>query len=117
MMTPQEKQQELPTIWHVSDELWMLIAPLLAQKDPPKRRGRKRIDPRAALDAIIFRKRSGCQWNQLPQEFLLFSMNRSFSSCPDISTKFPSRVVHTPTSNVDVEVLLPVEYSEYGRIR
>jgi len=69
MMTPQEKQQELPTIWHVSDELWMLIAPLLAQKDPPKRRGRKRIDPRAALDAIIFRMRSGCQWNQLPQEF------------------------------------------------
>ena len=69
MTTPQEKQQELPTIWHISDELWMLMAPLLAQHDPPKRRGRKRIDPRAALDAIIFRLRSGCQWNHLPQAF------------------------------------------------
>jgi len=31
MLTPQKKRQELPTIWHVSDELWMMIAPLLAQ--------------------------------------------------------------------------------------
>ena len=37
--------------------------------DPPKRTGRKRIDPRSALDAIIFRLRSGCQWNRLPREF------------------------------------------------
>ncbi len=59
----------LPTIWRVPDELWVLITPVLAELDPPKREGRKRIDQRAALDAIIFRLRSGCQWNQLPKEF------------------------------------------------
>ncbi len=37
--------------------------------DLPNLIGRKRIDARAALDAIIFRLRSGCQWNQLPVEF------------------------------------------------
>ncbi|WP_442939900.1 IS5 family transposase [Nostoc sp.] len=39
------------------------------ESDPPNPIGRKRIDARAALDAIIFRLRSGCQWNQLPSEF------------------------------------------------
>lgn len=42
---------------------------MLNELDPPKRTGRKRIDRRAALDAIIFRLRSGCQWNHLPSEF------------------------------------------------
>lgn len=59
----------LPTIWRVDEELWAKIGPLLAKHDPPKRTGRKRIAARAALDAIIFRLRSGCQWNQLPKEF------------------------------------------------
>jgi putative transposase len=59
----------LPTLWTVPDPLWERIAPILAQLDPPKPRGRPRIDPRAALDAIIFRLRSGCQWNQLPASF------------------------------------------------
>lgn len=59
----------LPTIWRVPDELWAEVVLILDQLDPPKPTGRKRIDPRAALDAIIFRLRSGCQWNQLPKEF------------------------------------------------
>ncbi len=61
--------QPLPTIWRVPDELWEQIRPILQQHDPAKRTGRPRIDARAALDAIIFRLRSGCQWNQLPKEF------------------------------------------------
>lgn len=63
------REQPLPTIWQVPDELWEQIEPILREHDPPKPRGRPRIDPRAALDAIIFRMRSGCQWNQLPAEF------------------------------------------------
>jgi putative transposase len=59
----------LPTIWCVPDDLWALIQPILAAHDPPKGTSRKRIDPRGALDAIIFRLRSGCQWNRLPKEF------------------------------------------------
>jgi transposase len=42
---------------------------ILAEYDPPRRTARRRIDQRAALDAIIFRLRSGCQWNHLPKEF------------------------------------------------
>lgn len=61
--------QELPTIWCVPDELWAIIAPILAADDPPQRTGRPRIRARAALDAIIYRRRSGVQWNQLPREF------------------------------------------------
>ena len=64
-----KKVKTLPTIWHVPDELWDKIRPIINQHDPPKHTGRKRIDPRAALDTIIFRMRSGCQWNQLPKEF------------------------------------------------
>ena len=59
----------LPTIWRVPDELWNKIKPILAEHDPPKHTGRKRVNQRGALDALIFRLRSGCQWNQLPKEF------------------------------------------------
>ena len=57
------------TIWTVSDELWDVIAPILADLDPPKPTGRPRVEARRTLDAIIFRLRSGCQWNQLPERF------------------------------------------------
>ena len=56
----------LPPIWTASDDLWDIVEPLLTELDPPKPRGRKRIDQRAAFDAIIFRLRTGCQWNHLP---------------------------------------------------
>lgn len=61
--------QELPTIWRVPDPLWERIVPILAEVDPPKRTGRPRIAARAALDAIIYRLRSGVQWNHLPSDF------------------------------------------------
>lgn len=59
----------LPTIWRVPDELWAEIKAILDEYDSAKRLGRKRIDQRKALNGIIFRMRSGCQWNQLPKEF------------------------------------------------
>ena len=59
----------LPTVWPVTDDLWAKVEPILAEYDPPKRVGRKRIDQRRALDGIIYRMRSGVQWNQLPKEF------------------------------------------------
>jgi putative transposase len=62
-------ERPLPTIWRVSDELWAKIEAILREYDPPKPTGRKRIDQRRALDGIIFRLRSGVQWNQLPKEF------------------------------------------------
>ena len=68
-MRKKRKIKPLPTIWHVPEELWNDIEPIIRKFDPPKHTGRKRIDQRAALDAIIFRMRSGCQWNQLPRNF------------------------------------------------
>ena len=69
MPRQQRNQKSLPVIWRVSDDLWSMIEQVLAELDPPARTGRKRIDARSALDAIIFRLRSGCQWNRLPKEF------------------------------------------------
>ncbi len=62
----------LDTIWEVPDELWARAEPILLEEappPPPAKGGRKRIDWRQALNGIIFRMRSGCQWNQLPKRF------------------------------------------------
>jgi len=64
-----EKQGYLDTVWEVPDDLWEEVEPLIRELDPPKHRGRKRADPRKMLDGIIFRLRSGCQWNKLPKTF------------------------------------------------
>ncbi len=69
MGRPKKIRPPLPTIWEASDDLWAIVEPILAEHDPPKPRGRKRIDQRAAFDAIIFRLRTGCQWNHLPSEY------------------------------------------------
>ncbi len=63
------EKKPMPTIWRVPDELWEKIEPVLAEHDPPKNTGRPRADRRAALDAIVFRLRTGGQWNRLPREF------------------------------------------------
>ena len=63
------KSDALPTIWRVPDEVWDRVALLIEKYDPPARTGRPRSDERAALDGIIYRARSGVQWNQLPACF------------------------------------------------
>ena len=63
------KTKPLPTIWNVPDPLWELIAKVLAVYDPPAKTGRPRSDERLAFDGVIYRMRTGCQWNHLPQEF------------------------------------------------
>jgi len=64
-----KKNKVLPTIWEIPDTMWEQIQPVIAQMDPPKKTGRKRADPRKILDGLIFRMRTGCQWNQLPERF------------------------------------------------
>ena len=63
------KQRGMDTIWEVPDELWKQVEPVLLELDSPKATGRKRVDPRPILNGIVFRLRSGCQWNKLPREF------------------------------------------------
>jgi putative transposase len=64
------RQKTLATLWEVSEDLWARIEPIL-QEDapPPKNPGRPRAGWRQMLNGIIFRMRSGCQWNRLPKEF------------------------------------------------
>jgi len=64
-----EKQEVMDTIWEVPDELWEQVGPILRELDPPKGTGRKRTDARQALNGVIFRLRTGCQWNRLPEGF------------------------------------------------
>lgn len=59
----------LSTIWHVPDELWERIEPIVNELDPPAKTGRHRIAARPALDGILYEMRTGCQWNVLPKEF------------------------------------------------
>lgn len=59
----------LGVIWDIPDELWLRIEPILLAYWPPKATGRKVANWRRALDGIVFRMRTGCQWDQLPERF------------------------------------------------
>ena len=62
------KAETLATIWEIPGHLWEQIHPVILELDPPKATGRQRVAPRRMLEGIIFRMRSGCQWNRLPKE-------------------------------------------------
>jgi len=59
----------LGTIWEIPDDLGAKILPLLRQFGPKKPTGRRTANWRAALNGILFRMRTGCQWEQLPRKF------------------------------------------------
>jgi putative transposase len=63
------KPKPLGTIWRIPDELWTIIEPILCEFWPRKKEGRPPANWRTMLEGIIFRMRSGCQWDQLPKEF------------------------------------------------
>ena len=59
----------LDTIWEMPDEAWERLERILADRYPPADTGRPRTNLRKAFDGIIFRLRTGCQWNHLPKTF------------------------------------------------
>ena len=64
------ERDALPTIWEVTDSMWEnFFEPLILHLDPPFKMGRPRADQRKCLDGMIYRARTGCQWNQLPEKF------------------------------------------------
>lgn len=69
MARTKKKPAALPTIWHAADELWQRVEKVLEEHDPPAVYGPDRIDQRAAFDGVIYRMRSGVQWNHLPNEY------------------------------------------------
>ena len=62
-------REPLPPIWRLSDEQWSMVEPILAEHDPPAGKGPARVEQRPVVDAVIFRLRTGCQWNWLPREY------------------------------------------------
>jgi transposase len=50
----------------LADEQWKRLEPLL----PPRRpRGRPRADDRKTLNGILYVLRTGCRWQDVPQEY------------------------------------------------
>jgi putative transposase len=58
-----------PTVWEVPDDVWVLIEQVLNEVYPAKSKGHRRVNLRRVLNGIIFRLRTGCQWNHLPTQF------------------------------------------------
>ena len=58
-----------PTHWEVPDDVWTMVEPILNDCYPAKPKGHRRVELRRVLNGIIFRLRTGCQWNQLPKQF------------------------------------------------
>jgi DNA invertase Pin-like site-specific DNA recombinase len=56
---------------HVSDEVWAIAEPLMS-----RRRGRRASNPRALLDAILTKARTGCAWGDLPYGNVASIFNR-----------------------------------------
>ena len=63
------RKRRIPTLWEVPDQLWERIEKLIDEFDPPAPTGRKREDARKILDGLIFRFRTGCQWNHIPRVY------------------------------------------------
>ena len=63
------RPKPLGTIWEIPDRLWQRIEPILKAFWPKKPTGRRVANWRKMLNGILFRMRSGCQWEQLPERF------------------------------------------------
>jgi transposase len=53
----------------VPDDLWRLVAGLIPAERPKPYGGRPRVDDRLILAGILYRLRTGCQWQALPKQF------------------------------------------------
>ena len=58
------RDREYPS--DLTDEQWRLVKRMLPK---PKSTGRKPIDRRWVVDAILYVTVTGCQWRQLPHDF------------------------------------------------
>ena len=70
MSTRRKAQKPAPdTLWELPDSLWGILESILEETYPARTTGRPRVDLRRVLDGIVFRMRTGCQWNKMPDRF------------------------------------------------
>ena len=53
----------------VPDEVWEIVRPLIPQHARSPRGGRPRVHDRLVFNGIVYRARTGCQWDAIPKEF------------------------------------------------
>src|SRR5437899_1543339 len=54
--------------WHMPDELWKLIEPVLGPDKQPGTPGRPPRPSRLIFEAILYLVRTGCHWHALPRK-------------------------------------------------
>ena len=57
----------VPTIWHMPEDLWSRLAPLLGPEKAPGTPGRPAVAFRVIFDALLYVLRTGCQWRAIPR--------------------------------------------------
>jgi putative transposase len=68
------KGAELSRKYQLTDELWEKIKPYIPGERPDKKKpGRRRMDDRKAMQAILYIHRTGIQWNALPRSLGAYS--------------------------------------------
>jgi putative transposase len=53
----------------VPDEVWEVVRPLIPAHRRSPNGGRPRIHDRLVFNGIVYRLRTGCQWDAIPKEF------------------------------------------------
>ncbi len=58
----------VPTLWHMPNDLWSRLAPLLGPEKAPGTPGRPAVSFRLLFDALLYVLRTGCQWRAIPRQ-------------------------------------------------
>ncbi len=58
-----------PTIWKIPDDVWEIAVEILDREYPKRVKGHRRVELRPIINGVLYRLRTGCQWNHLPKEF------------------------------------------------
>lgn len=69
MKAQHKTKRRLHTIWHIPDDLWAELQPLLPPEKPRHTPGRPVVLFRHVMDGILYVLRTGCQWKALPREY------------------------------------------------
>ena len=79
------KNNHLPTIRRIPDELWYEVKNILPKEKPHNTVGRPIVPYRKVLYGILYVLRRGCQWKILPKEYGSGSTaHRRFQECNSI---------------------------------
>lgn len=70
--------------YHITDEQWEVIKPVIVRPKRLETRGRKRQADRPLLDGMLWVLKTGAQWHELPKEYPPYqSCHRRFQEWTD----------------------------------